>query len=157
MNEQQKKLAGQILLGLTVVGGIYLLYRNNRKNKAAVSNTVMDMPQPPVMPVVNPISQVENTTPIDNFDVVKDVVPPVPDIPIVPVNTVVPPVTTPVKREDVLIGNLMKAINILPGGTNLDKAKRFLDANGVDISTLADSTDQGIVNFAVANGWNPAA
>jgi len=41
--------------------------------------------------------------------------------------------------------------------TNLEKATRFLVAKNIDPSSLEDSTPQGIVNYAFANGWNPNA
>lgn len=154
MNEIEKKQLAQLfILGCIVVG--FIILRNDRRKKALLlQSKVSDMPPAPpaIADVVNPNSNTDNVTPVDTYNIVKDSVTPVADLPVV---TPVAPVA--MTQQEQLVANLWNAVNAGQQETNLEKATRFLVMKNIDPSSLEDSSPQGIVNYAFANGWNPNA
>lgn len=155
MNETEKKQLAQLfILGCIVVG--FIILRNDRRKKALLLQSgVSDMPPAPpaTADVVNPNSNTDNVTPVDTYNIVKDSVTPVADLPVS-----APPVQPVVMtQQEMLVANLWNAVNAGQQETNLEKATRFLVMKNIDPSSLEDSTPQGIVNYAFANGWNPNA
>lgn len=154
-NDSQKKQLTQLfIIGCIVAGAIILRNENRRKAKLLEASRNI-MPQPPVTivaDVINPNSNTDNVTPVETYDIVKGGEPPVADTP--PLAPVAP---VPMTQQEQLVANLWNAVNAGQQETNLEKATRFLVAKNIDPSSLEDSTPQGIVNYAFANGWNPNA
>lgn len=155
LTDTEKKQLSQLLIIGCIVVGFIILRNENRKKARLLDASRSMMPQPPVVvvaDVINPNSNTDNVTPVDTYDIVKSNEPPLPDTP-----PVVPATTVPLTQQEQLVANLWNAVNAGQQETNLEKATRFLVMKNIDPSSLEDSTPQGIVNYAFANGWNPNA
>mgnify|MGYP003419544540 CR=1 FL=1 len=155
LTDTEKKQLSQLLIIGCIVVGFVILRNENRKKARLLDASRSVMPQPPVVvvaDVINPNSNTDNVTPVDTYDIVKSNEPPLPDTP-----PVAPAATVPLTQQEQLVANLWNAVNAGQQETNLEKATRFLVMKNIDPSSLEDSTPQGIVNYAFANGWNPNA
>jgi hypothetical protein len=155
LTDTDKKQLSQLLIIGCIVVGFVILRNENRKKARLLDASRSMMPQPPVVvvaDVINPNSNTDNVTPVDTYDIVKSNEPPLPDTP-----PVAPATTAPLTQQEQLVANLWNAVNAGQQETNLEKATRFLVMKNIDPSSLEDSTPQGIVNYAFANGWNPNA
>ena len=155
LTDTEKKQLSQLLIIGCIVVGFVILRNENRKKARLLDASRSVMPQPPVVvvaDVINPNSNTDNVTPVDTYDIVKNNEPPLPDTP-----PVAPAATVPLTQQEQLVANLWNAVNAGQQETNLEKATRFLVMKNIDPSSLEDSTPQGIVNYAFANGWNPNA
>ncbi len=157
LTDTEKKQLSQLVILGCIVAAFIILGNENRKKAKLLQSGSNTMPQPPVVvvsEVINPNSNTDNVTPVDTYNIVKGNEAPVADTPSVAPVSVLATVMT---EQEKLVANLWNAVNAGQQETNLEKATRFLVAKNIDPNSLEDSTPQGIVNYAFANGWNPNA